>query len=113
MERDRIETRREGEREIEIEKRQNEGGRERGREGERERENGEVEGMGEGRRGNGIVVSPASSSSDPQSREFVRRMRVIRVGTLPRGSIKSRSARGRFASSCGKHCSPDDAEARF
>lgn len=55
------------------------------REKEREK-NGGAEGVGEGRRGNGIVMSPASSSSDPQSREFVRRMRSLRRGALPRGS---------------------------
>lgn len=81
----------------------------------REREkNGEVEGVGEGRRGNGIVVSPASSSSDPQSREFARRMRVVRIGTLPHGNKIPGGTRGAgFTSSRGKHCSLDDAEARF
>lgn len=47
---------------------------------------GGTEGVGEGRRGNGIVMSLASSSSDPQSREFVRRMRA---GTPHHGEIKS------------------------
>jgi len=39
--------------------------------------------VGEGRRGNGIVMSPASSSSDPQSREFVHRIRAMRRDALP------------------------------
>lgn len=55
------------------------------REREIEREkNGGSEGVGEGRRGNGIVMSPASSSSDSQSREFVHRMCVGRRDALPR-----------------------------
>lgn len=52
---------------------------------ERKREiekNGGAEGVGEGRRGNGIVMSPASSSSDSQSRKFAHRMCAGRFTTV-------------------------------
>lgn len=67
-------------REIERESTRRECAREKEREGEGRREkSGGAESVGEGRRGNGIVMSPASSSSDPQSREFVGRMHTVRA----------------------------------
>lgn len=65
-------------REIERESTRRECAGEKEIDGGREKSGG-AESVGEGRRGNGIVMSPASSSSDPQSREFVGRMHTVRT----------------------------------